>query len=246
MIWVRSILLYVAIAIALIPHSMAILLFGWFLPVRYTSVITQSWARTNAWLERLICGLKVQVAGQEHLATTPCILMVKHQSAWETISLHHWLPTPQAWVLKRSLLWIPFLGWVLKVGPSIPIDRTAGRRAILHLIRAGSDYLQAGHNIVLFPEGTRTAPGARQPYNIGGALLAQKTGYPIVPIAHNAGVYWARSSLKKYPGTIQMRIGPPIDPNGKTAKQILAAAEGWIEDTMTTLPQTRSMINNHN
>ena len=239
MIWLRSVLYYVSLTITLTLSSLAILIPYWFVPAGYVGWIIQRWSAINAWLQKVICGLKVEVQGQQHLAAAPCIFLVKHQSAWETLSLYHHLPAKQAWVIKQNLLWIPILGWVLRIGSFIPIDRQAKRRAIIRLIRSGTDFLQKGQSVLLFPEGTRTAPGERQDYNIGGALLAQKSGFPVVPIAHNAGVYWARRDLKKYPGTIQVRVGPPIDTAGKTAQQILEETETWIENTMQTLPSHR-------
>lgn len=232
----RAIVYFILLMVTVLLYGIAALIPCRFVPVRYIDWIVQRWSQANAWLQKVVCGLDVQITGQEHLAAAPCILMVKHQSAWETISLHHHLPAQQAWVLKKELLHIPILGWVLRIGSFIPIDRHAGRRAILDLIRLGGEALNAGRSVLIFPEGTRTAPGMRQKYNPGGAMLAHKTGYPVVPIAHNAGVYWARRGLKKYPGTIQVRIGPPITTTDKDTKQILALTEAWIEDTMQTLP----------
>ena len=239
MIWLRSILYYVFLGLTTLLFGLAIILPSLFASTHYIDGIIRRWSQTNIWLQQIICGLHSNIEGLEHLATQPCIFLVKHQSAWETICLHHVLPHKQGWVLKQELLNIPVLGQTIKIASFIPIDRTSGRRAIIQLTRAGTDYLQDGRSVLLFPEGTRTAPGERQKYNIGGALLAQKTGYPVIPITHNAGVYWARKGLKKYPGTIQMRIGPPIVPADKTAAEIIEAAETWIEDTLATLPTQR-------
>ncbi len=236
----RAIVYFGLLLVTVLLYGTVALMLYRFVPEHYIDQIVQRWSQANAWLQKVICGLDVRVAGREHLAAAPCVLMVKHQSAWETITLHHHLPKRQAWVLKKSLLHIPILGWVLRIGSFIPIDRNAGRRAMLDLIRAGGDALNAGRSVLIFPEGTRTAPGERQKYNVGGAMLAQKTGYPVVPIAHNAGVYWARRGLKKYSGTIQVRIGPPITTTDKSTKEILALTEAWIEDTMQTLPTQRA------
>ncbi len=239
MIWLRAIVYYVLLALTVLYSSLAIVLLNKFATVRHIDKVVRQWSQINIWLQKVICGLHVNVEGEAYLSTTPCIFLVKHQSAWETISLHHYLPQKQGWVLKQELLNIPVLGWALKMAHFIPIDRTAGRRAIIQLIRTGTDYLQDGRSVLLFPEGTRTAPGERQKYNIGGALLAQKTGFPVIPIAHNAGVHWARQGLKKYPGTIQVRIGPPIHSVGKTAAEIMEETETWIEDTVRGLPTQR-------
>ncbi len=235
----RAIVYFVCLTMTILLYGMTALILCRFVAKTHIDRIVQRWSRANAWLQKHICGLDVQITGQEHLAAAPCILMVKHQSAWETISLHHHLPERQAWVLKKELLHIPIMGWVLRIGSFIPIDRHAGRRAMQELNQAGAEALQAGRSVLIFPEGTRTAPGTRQKYNIGGAMLAHKTGYPVVPIAHNAGVYWARRGLKKHPGTIQVRIGPPITTADKSTRDILALTEAWIEETMQTLPGQR-------
>ena len=239
MIWLRAILYYIFLGLTTLCFGLAIILPSQFASTGYIDGVVRRWAQTNIWLQQIICGLYANIEGLEHLATKPCIFLVKHQSAWETICLQYYLPHKQGWVLKQELLNIPVLGWVLKIANFIPIDRKAGRRAIIQLIRTGTDYLNQGRSVLLFPEGTRTAPGERQKYNIGGAILAQKTGVPVIPISHNAGLFWARKGLKKYPGTIQVRIGPPIDSTGKTAAEILEATETWIEDTLQTLPSQR-------
>jgi 1-acyl-sn-glycerol-3-phosphate acyltransferase len=123
---------------------------------------------------------------------------------------------------------------------TIAIRRGTGRAAVMQLIHEGRERLKEGFWIIIFPEGTRVAPGQKGRYRIGGAVLAEKTGYPVLPIAHNAGEFWPRRSMIKRPGTIKVRIGPLIYPDGKSAQQILNEAESWIESAMseiTTLDQ---------
>jgi len=187
-------------------------------------------------LQRLICGLKVNIVGAENLPTHSMIVMSKHQSTWETISLRGLLMPHQSWVLKQELLNIPVFGKALIACRAIPIDRKAGRKAVIKVIKEGKQALDDGRLVVIFPEGTRTAPGQRQKYGIGGAILAEKSGYPVVPIAHNAGVYWKRRGVKKYPGTIEVRVGAPIETKGKSASQIIAEVEAWIEGELEKLP----------
>jgi 1-acyl-sn-glycerol-3-phosphate acyltransferase len=141
-------------------------------------------------------------------------------------------------VLKKELLRVPFFGWALMAARSISIDRSAGRKAMKQVIEEGTRRLQNGDWVVIFPEGTRTAPGEKGRYGAGGALLAEKSGYPIVPIAHNAGVFWRRRDLRKYPGTIQVVIGPLIETQGLSGNEINRRVEQWIEDTVASLPQT--------
>jgi 1-acyl-sn-glycerol-3-phosphate acyltransferase len=142
---------------------------------------------------------------------------------------------PQTWVLKRELMWIPFFGWALALLHPIAIDRGSGRKAIEQVVAQGRDRLRSGIWVVVFPEGTRVAPGTRRRHGIGGAVLAAETGYPVVPVAHNAGSFWPRRSFFKRPGTVRVVIGPVIEAQGKTAEEIRDLAEKWIENKMREL-----------
>ncbi|OZA06292.1 MAG: 1-acyl-sn-glycerol-3-phosphate acyltransferase, partial [Methylophilaceae bacterium 17-44-8] len=164
----------------------------------------------------------------------PSIILSKHQSAWETIALQTIFP-PQIWVMKRELLMIPFLGWAFMALAAIPIDRSSGREALKKLVAHGKDRLARGLWVVIFPEGTRTAPGQRGKYHIGGAWLASHTQSTVVPVAHNAGRYWRKNSFTKYPGTIQVVIGPPIETAGLKPDEVNQRVENWIEAEMVSL-----------
>jgi 1-acyl-sn-glycerol-3-phosphate acyltransferase len=177
------------------------------------------------------------VRGTENIPDTAGIVFSKHQSMWETIALQSIFPH-QVWVAKQELKWLPFFGWGLWLMKTIFIKRGTGRAAVQQLVSQGKQRLDEGIWVVIFPEGTRVPPGTRGRYRIGGAVLAEKTGYPIVPLAHNSGEYWPRRSFIKHPGTIQVRVGAPISTRGKTAQQLLDEASGWIEarmDEITTL-----------
>jgi 1-acyl-sn-glycerol-3-phosphate acyltransferase len=174
----------------------------------------------------------------EHLEGGNAIILSKHQSAWETIALRGILPFNQAWVLKRELMWVPIFGWALAMVNPIAINRKAGREAARQVITQGTQRLEQGRYVIIFPEGTRVAPGERKKYGHGGAMLAEKSGYPIIPIAHNAGVFWRRRGLKKYPGTIQVVIGPRIETQGLSMKEIHQRVEDWIESTVESLPNS--------
>jgi 1-acyl-sn-glycerol-3-phosphate acyltransferase len=197
------------------------------------------WAQVNLSALRWICGLRYRVTGLEALPSESSIVLSKHQSAWETIALRAILPAHQSWVLKRELMRIPLFGAALACFRSIPIDRSAGRRAIVELVREGLQRLESGRWVIIFPEGTRVAPGCRQPYAIGGAVLAERSARPVVPIAHNAGHFWGRRNLRKFPGTIDLVIGPVIQTEGRTAAEINAKVEDWIEATVAALPKPR-------
>ncbi len=201
-------------------------------PLRYR--IVSQWARLQAFLLKILCGLDYRVEGREHLPSGAAIVMSKHQSAWETIVFQKIFPA-QTWVLKRELLWIPLFGWALALLRPIAIDRSAGRKAIEQVIEQGRERLQSGIWVVVFPEGTRVAPGTRKRYAMGGAVLAAETGYPVVPVAHNAGSFWPRRGFRKRPGTVRVVIGPAIDPRGKKAEEIIKQTEEWIESKMVEI-----------
>lgn len=239
MILLRSLIYFVFMAVSIVFYAIPIALAGSLFPADWADRLATRWGRINVHAQRLICGLKIHFEGAEHLPESTAIVMSKHQSTWETISLRGLLVPHQSWVLKQELLNVPFFGRGLVAAKSIPIDRKAGRRAVIEVVKQGQQRLQEGRIVIIFPEGTRTAPGERKKYGLGGAVLAEKAQVPVVPIAHNAGVYWRRRGVKKYPGTIEVRVGAPIDTQGKKAAQIMQEVEDWIEAQMEKLPNDR-------
>lgn len=191
----------------------------------------RSWALINLWALKTICNLRYKVEGLESIPDEGVVVLCKHQSTWETIILQVILP-PVRWVLKRELLRMPFFGWGLAMMKPIAIDRSAGRKAVAQLVEQGRSMLDEGYWVVVFPEGTRMRPGQTRRYKQGGAILAVETGHPVVPVAHNAGEFWPRHSFLKWPGCIELRIGPAIDPGGKTAEEVTNLAQEWIEAQM--------------
>lgn len=236
--WLRSLLFWLLLAPLTLIFSTLVLL-AFFLPIRARWFIISIWVRIVLWWLRVSCGLRFEVSGRENIPDTPAIVLSKHQSMWETIALQSVFP-PLIWVAKKELKWLPFFGWGLWLMKTIFIKRGSGRAAVQQLVTQGRQRLDEGIWVVIFPEGTRVAPGTRGRYRIGGAVLAEQTGHSIVPVAHNSGEYWPRRSLTKFPGTIQVRVGPVIKTNGKSAQQILDEASGWIEaqmDEITTLKE---------
>ncbi|TAM43646.1 MAG: 1-acyl-sn-glycerol-3-phosphate acyltransferase [Gammaproteobacteria bacterium] len=221
----------------LVFAPLALLTFPLPHPLRYRFI--SQWARLQTWLIGVLCGVRYRVEGREHLPKGPAIILAKHQSAWETIAFQKIFPI-QTWVLKRELLLIPFFGWGLALMKPIAIDRGAGRKAVTQVIEQGQARLKEGIWIVVFPEGTRMAPGTTRRYGIGGAALAAESGYPVVPVAHNAGFFWPRRGFLKKPGTIHVVIGPVIHTRGKSAEEINRAAEEWIENKMVELEKRTS------
>lgn len=234
MVFIRS-LIFLLLQIVITPVFTVVALLSFPLhPITRYRLIS-GWALTMLWLLRVVCGIRMEVRGAENIPQQPCILLCKHQSAWETIALQKVFP-PQVWVLKRELLRLPFFGWGLAMTSPIAIDRSDGREAMRQLLKQGKDRLQTGFCVVIFPEGTRIPYGQRGKYKIGGAMLAASSGAPAVPVAHNAGKLWGRHSFFKHPGTITMSIGAPIDPAGLKADEINRRVEEWIEAEVERLP----------
>jgi 1-acyl-sn-glycerol-3-phosphate acyltransferase len=198
------------------------------LPWRLRFALARVWSRILLGLLRAICGLDYRIEGQQHIPDGAHVALIKHSSAWETIAQALIVP-PQVWVLKHELLWIPFVGWGLRMLQAIAIDRSAGGTAVRQLIDQGKRHLQRGHWVVVFPEGTRMPAGQTRRYGVGGAALAVEAGVLVIPVAHNAGYFWARKGLLKKPGTVRVVIGPPIATAGRDPRDINAEAQAFIE-----------------
>ncbi|MEJ2456333.1 MAG: lysophospholipid acyltransferase family protein [Candidatus Thiodiazotropha sp.] len=240
MILIRSSLYFVYLVITTILVAGIGSLIGWAVPESKLPLIDSFWSRINLWGLSAICGLNFRLQGAENIPKQSCIVLAKHQSAWETIALVSLIPGRKAWVLKRELLYIPIFGWIMWYYKPIAINRKSGRKSIDQIIEQGTERLNSGCKIIVFPEGTRVAPGTRKRYGVGGAMLAEKTGAPVLPVAHNAGIFWRRRGLRKYPGTIDVVIGPLIETKGLSASDINARAEAWIESTVDALPTTKT------
>jgi 1-acyl-sn-glycerol-3-phosphate acyltransferase len=226
--------LFAAFQILITPVFSIIALLTFPLPALTRYRIITVWTRWVMWAARIICGIRFRVIGRENIPTEPCIILAKHQSAWETMGFQLIFP-PQVWVLKRELLRVPFFGWGLAMLSPIAIDRSLRRAALQQLVEQGRQRLTAGFNIVIFPEGTRITPGHRGKYRAGGAHLAVQTGATVLPVAHNAGLRWGRNAFLKYPGLITVSIGAPIAPDGMDAETLIRRVEQWIEAEMPQL-----------
>ncbi len=235
----RSIFYLVFFSATVVFYAMPIGLLGWVLPYRTIAHAGRQWGVLNLGALKLFCGLGFRIHGRENIPASHCIILSKHQSTWEVIALRALLPPEQTWVLKRELLRIPFFGWALARYQPIAVDRSKPRRSLRKIVEEGRHWLESGRSVVIFPEGTRVAPGKRIRYGQGGAILASKTGYPVVPVAHNAGVFWGRRSINKYPGTVDLVFGKPFDPAGLSSEEINRRVEEWIEAVVAALPQQR-------
>lgn len=240
MVWLRSAIFQLLLGLSVLLFGLPIVLFGRLLRYERLARAGCLWGRSVLWLLKAICRLDYRVKGLENLGSGPAIIYAKHQSAWETIALRAILPPFQTWVLKHELIRVPIFGWALAMFEPIAINRSAGRKAIKQLLEEGQRALAKDRWIIIFPEGTRVRPGERKSYGIGGALLAEKSGRPVIPVAHNAGVFWGRRSLLKYPGVIDVVIGPPIASQGRRAGEINEEAANWIDTQVQNLPVTPS------
>jgi 1-acyl-sn-glycerol-3-phosphate acyltransferase len=231
---IRSVIFFVLQTMLTIVFSVvALFSFPFSAHARYRLIT--GYNHTVIWLARWVIGIRYVVKGTENLPSQPAIILAKHQSAWETVAFLFLFP-PVSPVIKQELLKVPFFGWAFRLLSPIAIDRGAGREALKQIVSQGKEKLAQGFWVLVFPEGTRIAPGEKGRYGIGGGWLAAETGAPIVPVAHNAGEVWPKNAFIKRPGTVTVSIGPVIDPGGKSAAELTRAAEAWIETEMTRLP----------
>ena len=195
-----------------------------------------------------ILGIRPKVVGLENMPKEPCVILAKHQSAWETMTIQDLVPAGAycVFVLKKELLKVPLVGWGLAAMKMISIDRTAGKDALDQVVTQGRERLQQGFYVILFPEGTRVAPGQKKRYKPGGAYLATHVGCKVVPVAHDAGELWPRQAFLKTQGTVTMSIGPAFDATGMTEAEVNQRAEAWIEDEMHRISPHRYSDASHN
>ncbi|MBS0395585.1 MAG: 1-acyl-sn-glycerol-3-phosphate acyltransferase [Proteobacteria bacterium] len=226
--WLLSLILTAFMFASTAAYAVVVLAVAWFLPYSTCYEVVRVWARMQLGAARLLCGLDYVVEGAEHIPPGAHISMWRHSSAWETVAQMLIFP-PQAWVLKREILWIPVIGWATRLMRPIAIDRSAHRAAVSQVIEQGQRRLAEGIWVLLYPEGTRVPVGERRRYGISGAALGVAAGCQIVPVAHNAGRYWARRGLLKRRGTIRVVIGPPVDCAGRDAREVIEEVRAWID-----------------
>lgn len=188
-----------------------------------------------------ILGIRTEVRGRENMPAEPSVILSKHQSAWETVALQDIVPPGRncVFVLKKELLRLPFFGWALAAMRHISIDRQAGAGALDQVVRQGRECLKRGLYVIIFPEGTRVAPGQKKRYKVGGAYLATHVGCQVVPVAHNAGELWPRQAFLKRPGTITVSIGPAFSAAGMSEQEVNERVEAWVEAEMRKLSPHR-------
>lgn len=237
MIFIRSALFLLLVSLLTIPFGILVSLATLF-PMKARYAIIAAWRKGFMFLCEFVVGIRYRVLGRENIPEKPAVILSKHQSAWETVGLQEIFP-PLVFVLKQSLLAIPFFGWGLAAMKMISINRSGRADALRQVVEQGRDRLSAGYWVVIFPEGTRVEPGHKRRHKPGGAHLAIQTGVPVVPVAHDAGEVWGKNAFLKSPGLITVSIGPAIESGGKTEAEISRQVESWIEAEMRRISPHR-------
>jgi 1-acyl-sn-glycerol-3-phosphate acyltransferase len=234
----RATIYLLFLIVTVIPYAFACVLWS-PLPQRWRYALTAGWPRLAIWGAKIILGIRWQIKGAENFPDGPAIVLSKHQSAWETLFFPAYMPREVCFVYKKELHRVPFFGWGLALLRMIPINRSKGRDAFEQVVRLGQLRLNEGRWPLLFPEGTRIAPGKTGRYKSGGALLAVRTGAGVIPIAHNAGECWPRNAFIKKPGLVTVSIGPVIQSAGLDANTLNQKVQDWIENEMRQLNPER-------
>lgn len=208
MLILRSAIFQIAFYLVTTLYTLATVPF-WFLPPRAMVALAKHWGHTVIWLLRVICNIRLELRGREHIPPGALLVASKHQSAWETVALMCFFDFP-TFVLKRELTWIPIFGWCLLKAGMIPLDRAAGKGALAGLIERVRAALARQRQVIIFPEGTRRPVGAAPDYKLGLVQIYQASNAPCLPVALNSGLFWPRRSFLRHPGTLVVEFLPPI------------------------------------
>ena len=235
----RSSLHMVFMLVTVIPYAVAVVglsLLG--LSGRRLYRVAVQWLALSIHSARALLGIRYRIHGAEHLPqgeTSPAILLVKHQSTYETFLMPVIMPHPLAYVFKKELLYIPFFGWGIGRLDMIHIDRSQRAKAFAKVVEQGRALLAKGVWVIMFPEGTRIPRGQRGVYKNGGTRLAVATDTPVIPIAVTSGRCWPRRAFLKFPGVVDVSIGAPIPSTGRDPEELMREVEHWIETEMQRL-----------
>ncbi|THF57563.1 lysophospholipid acyltransferase family protein [Ollibium composti] len=212
MLYLRSLAFNFAFYVSLIVQMILWTPYYFLSPRHRAWFVPKFWSRTSLWLYRVIAGTKSDIAGTENLPEGSFILAPKHQSFWDAIAFFPYLKDP-LYILKRELTWIPFFGWYIQKMRMIPVDRGSRSKALKAVTAATrAEMARNPRQLIIYPEGTRRAPGAEPAYKYGIVEIYTQLGLPVVPVAHVAGLYWPRRKFLRYPGTIRARFLPAIPP----------------------------------
>ena len=235
---IRSLVHLLFMAVTVIPWALAVLVAAPFLNSTQIYWMCARWLKLAVDGGTVILGIRNHIIGYENLpvgSTAPAVLLVKHQSTWETFSMPALMPHPLAYVFKKELLYVPFFGWAMSRMDMIHIDRSKRAQAFNKVVEQGQRLLDQGTWVIMFPEGTRIERGQKGQYKSGGTRLAIATGAPVIPIAVTSAKCWPRKALIKRPGTVEFSIGKPIPSVGREPDELMREVENWIETEMRRL-----------
>lgn len=227
----RSFLFYLFAAVTVCIGVPFVFLLA-FLPFKYRFFIIALWSKAMRQGMRWICGIRVNVIWPKGQSVKtlkgPYVICSRHESALETLVLPGICPM-NCFVVKKSLLYIPVFGWAFRVSKHIPIDRAKAVRSLIEVIKVGKSRIQEGISIVIFPEGTRMAPGVVRPFHKGAVSIAKSMGVDVIPVTHNAGTCWTRNGFIKYPGTVTLKLGEPVNIEGLSADEMNEKIYTWMD-----------------
>ena len=235
---IRSVLHMLWMMLTVIPWGLAVLVYSLFASSTRIYWLCAGWLRVAVSSGTAILGIQNRVTGMENLPSTAlgtCVLLVKHQSTWETFSMVTLMPHPLAFVFKRELLYVPFFGWAMSRMDMIHIDRSQRAQAFNKVVAQGKRLMAQGVWVIMFPEGTRIPRGQKGVYKSGGARLAIETGAPVIPVAVTSAKCWPRKAFIKKPGIVDISIGKPIPSLGRQPDELMREVEAWIEAEMRRL-----------
>lgn len=234
----RSVLHTLFMAVTVVPWALAVLVAAPFLNSTQIYWMCAGWLKLAVASGQLILGIRNEVIGFENLpvgSTAPAVLLLKHQSTWETFCMPALMPHPLAYVFKKELLYVPFFGWAMSRMDMIHIDRSRRAQAFNKVVDQGQRLLNQGTWVIMFPEGTRIPRGEKGQYKSGGTRLAVATGAPVIPIAVTSAKCWPRKAFIRRPGTVEFSIGKPIPSQGREPDELMREVEAWIETEMRRL-----------
>lgn len=235
---IRSFLHLLFMAITVIPWALVSIFASFFISRTAMYWLCTGWLKLVVRSAGLMLGIKNNVIGLENLPSgksSGAVLLVKHQSTWETLALPAVMPHPLAFVFKKELLRIPFFGWAMARLDMIHIDRSQRTKAFSKVVAQGQRLLDQGVWVIMFPEGTRITRGQQGIYKTGGTRLAIETGVPVIPIAVTSARCWPRKALIKKPGVVEISIGKPISSAGRQPQELMDEVQAWIETEMRKL-----------
>ena len=232
---IRSALFVLFMAVTVVPWALAVLVVSIFARGDTVYWLCVGWLSLSIWGAKVICGVHARLHGMENLPDSPVVLLPKHQSTWETFALPGLMPHPLCYVFKRELLYVPFFGWAMSRMDMIHIDRGQRAKAWSLVAKQGREFMNKGHWVIMFPEGTRVSRGERGRYQVGGTRLAIDTGRPVVPVAVTSARCWPSKSFVLRPGVIDVSVGKPIPSTGRKSTELMREVEAWIEGEMQRL-----------